>query len=370
MTGRPLDLGLAGLVQFLPGIILVPWTGRTADRVRREKIARVCFFASALCSAILLLLGATRHITPLNLYLVLTLTGVVRAFAGPASQALGPLLVQKVDFPNAVAWASSIFQGATILGPIVGGVIYAAAKSPVPVYAAAAVGFATACFLVGFVRPVIEQKPSGGRGLGDLLAGFRCVWERRLVLGAISLDLFAVLLGGAVALLPIYAKEILAVGPWGFGLLRGAPGVGAVVVAVVLAVFPLARHAGVVMLACVAGVGLATIVFGLSRSFTVSLLALLIVGATDMVSVIVRGTIVQLSTPDSMRGRVSSVNMLFIGASNEFGQFESGVAAEWLGVVPSVVAGGFGTLFIVALWTLLFPELRRIDRMTEIRDGE
>jgi MFS family permease len=369
LTGRPLDLGLAGLAQFLPGILLVPWTGRAADRVRRERIVRLCFFGAMLCNGLLLLLGATHHVTAINLYLVLLLSGIVRAFVGPASQALGPLLVQKEHFPNAVAWGSSIFQSATIIGPILGGIVYAAAKSPVPVYAAASGGFLLAWLLVGFVRPVISQKPGGGRGISDLLGGFRCVWERRVILAAMSLDLFAVLLGGAVALLPIYAKEILVVGPWGFGLLRSAPGVGAVSVAILMAFLPRLRHAGIVMLTCVAGFGTATILFGLSNSFALSLIALLLVGATDMVSVIVRGTVVQLSTPDSMRGRVSSVNMLSIGASNELGQFESGVVAQWIGAVPSVVCGGIGSICVVVLWALLFPELRRIDRLTDVHES-
>jgi MFS family permease len=369
LTGRPLDLGLAGLAQFLPGILLVPWTGRTADRVRRERILRLCFVGALLCNGLLLLLATTHHVSPANLYFVLVLSGVVRAFTGPASQALAPLLVEKQDFPNAVAWGSSVFQAATIIGPAVGGLVYAATRSPSTVYAAAAGGFFTAWLLAGFVHPQVPQQPSGGRGLSDLLAGFRFVFSCRIVLGAISLDLFAVLLGGAVALLPVYAKEILAVGPFGFGLLRSAPGVGAVTVAIVIACFPLVRHAGIVMLACVAGFGLSTIVFGISRWFPVSLVALVLVGATDMVSVIVRGTVVQLSTPDSMRGRVSSVNMLFIGASNELGQFESGVLAQWLGATASVLLGGIGAILIVALWALLFPELRRIDRMTETGDG-
>lgn len=368
LTGRPLDLGLAGLMQFLPGFLLVPWTGQTADRFRRERILRFCYMGSATCSAALLLLTASRSATALGLYLVLLASGIVRAFTGPASQALVPLLVQKHHFPNAVAWGSSIFQTATILGPTLGGIVYAATRSALSVYACAGIGFLLACLFVWRVHPVLTQAPSGGRGISDLLAGFRCVWERRIILGAVSLDLFAVLLGGAIALLPIYAKEVLMVGPWGLGLLRSAPGVGAVTTALVIAFFPLKRHAGPIMLGCVAGFGLATILFGLSRSFGFSLLALMLVGATDMVSVIVRGTIVQLSTPDAMRGRVSSVNMLFIGASNELGQFESGLLAQWLGVVGSVVFGGIGAVLVVALWLVLFPELRRVNRLTEISD--
>lgn len=370
LTGRPLDLGLAGLVQFLPGVLLVPWTGRTADRVRRERIVRVCHFGGMLCNCLLLALSTFTQVRAVDLYGVLLLSGIVRAFTGPASQALVPLLVPKAHFPNAVAWGSSFFQAATILGPTLGGTLYAVTHSPRYVYSTSAVGFLCACVLIGFVHPVIEQRPSGGRGLSELLGGFRCVWERRIILAATTLDLFAVLLGGAVALLPVYAKEILGVGPWGFGLLRSAPGVGAVLVAIVLAFHPLKRHAGPIMLACVAGFGCATIVFGLSHSFALSLFALLMVGATDMVSVIVRGTVVQLSTPDDMRGRVSSVNMLFIGASNELGQFESGVFAQWFGAVPAVVFGGVGAMVVVVIWALLFPELRRVDRMTDIQDTE
>lgn len=368
LTGRPLDLGLAGLMQFLPGFLLVPWTGQTADRVRREVILRYCFLGAATCNTLLLLLTSTRHASALGLYLVLLMSGIVRAFTGPASQALVPLLVEKTHFPNAVAWGSSIFQSATILGPALGGVIYSIARSPLPVYVSAATGFVLACALVWRVKPVVAQAPSGGRGLADLLAGFRCVWERRIIRGAVTLDLFAVLLGGAVALLPVYAREVLEVGPWGFGLLRSAPGIGAVTTAIAIVFFPLKRHAGATMLACVAGFGLSTVVFGLSRSFGLSLLALLLVGATDMVSVIVRGTIVQLSTPDAMRGRVSSVNMLFIGASNELGQFESGVLAQGLGAVTSVVLGGLGAIAVVLIWLILFPELRRVNRLTEVGD--
>jgi MFS family permease len=369
MTHRPLDLGLAGLAQFLPGLLLVPWTGRTADRFRREKIVRACQIGAFLCAIALLVGSWSGRVSPSLLYTILLFSGIVRAFMGPAGQALVPLLVEPQHFPNAVAWGSSFFQSATILGPVLGGVLYAAVHSPTVVYLAAALGFAVSAMAVHFVHPVVLQVPSGGRGLSDLLAGFRCVLERRVILGAMSLDLFAVLFGGAVALLPIYAKEVLEVGPWGLGLLRSAPGIGAVSVAVLVAFFPLSRRAGPTLLVCVAGFGAATILFGLSRSLGLSLVALFCVGATDMISVIVRSTIVQLSTPDSMRGRVSSVNMLFIGASNELGQFESGILAQWLGAVPAVILGGVGSIVVVAAWALLFPELRRIDRLTDVTPG-
>jgi MFS family permease len=227
-------------------------------------------------------------------------------------------------------------------------------------------GCALAMFAIGLVNPVQEQVPTGGRGWAELLAGFRCVFERKVILGAMVLDLFAVLLGGAVALMPIYAKEILQVGPSGLGLMRGAPGIGAVTTAIFIAFFPIARNAGKMMLYSVCAFGIATVAFGLSTNLPLALVALFFVGATDMVSVIVRGTVVQLSTPDFMRGRVSSVNMLFIGASNELGQFESGLLAEWVGAVNSVLIGGVGCVVVVAIVAVLFPELRRIDRMTEV----
>jgi hypothetical protein len=232
------------------------------------------------------------------------------------------------------------------------------------VYGTAAVALVIAFGFVAMIRIHEAQRPRKSASLDTVLAGFRYVYQNKLVLGAISLDLFAVLLGGAVALLPVYAKEILFVGPWGLGLLRAAPGVGAVMTAIAVAYWPLRKRAGITMLWCVAGFGAFTIVFGLSRNVAVSLLALVLVGATDMISVVVRSTMIQLATPDGMRGRVSAVNMIFVGASNEFGQFESGVTAHWFGTVPAVVLGGVGTLIVVAAWSALFPELRRVNELT------
>ncbi len=366
LTHRPLDLGLAGLAQFLPGLLLIAVTGPTADRIRRERIIRACLLGALVTTGLLLSYSVLGGASPWPIYGILLGSGVVRAFHGPAGQSLLPLLVERRHFPNAVAWSSSFFQGSTIIGPVLGGVLYALTDSAKVVYATAWVALFGALMAALRIRPVLEQKPSGGRALADVLAGFAYVARTRAVLGAISLDLFAVLLGGAVALLPVYAKEILMAGPWGLGLLRAAPGVGAVTTALLLAHRPLTRRAGPVMLACVAGFGMSTLAFGLSRSLPLSLLALVLLGAFDMVSVIVRGTIVQLHTPDEMRGRVSSVNMLFIGASNELGQFESGLTAQWFGAVPAVLLGGLGSLAVVSLWSILFPELRRIDRLTEI----
>jgi MFS family permease len=255
-------------------------------------------------------------------------------------------------------------MSATILGPTIGGILYGWSGGPHIVYGSAAVSFLCAFSLVLLIRFQAAPRTRRNVSLDSVLAGFRYVFENKLLLGAISLDLFAVLLGGAVALLPVYAKEILFVGPWGLGVLRAAPGLGAVITAIAVAHWPLRRKAGATMLWCVAGFGAFTVVFGLSRSLIVSLIALVLVGATDMISVVVRSTMIQLATPDEMRGRVSAVNMLFVGASNEFGQFESGVTAHWFGTVPAVVLGGIGTLVIVALWSVLFPELRRVNEVT------
>lgn len=364
ITKRPLDLGLVGLAQFLPGILLFLLAGHTADRLPRRRIITTCYIGFAICSALLLVftVHGLRSVEPI--YVILVLLGIVRAFNGPAGQAFLPMLVPEEHFPNAVAWAASIFMGATIFGPTIGGLLYAWTGGPNMVYGTAAVALVIAFGFVAMIRIGDVQYRRKNTSVDAVLAGFRYVFENKLVLGAISLDLFAVLLGGAVALLPVFAKEILFVGPWGLGLLRAAPGVGAVFTAIAVAHWPLRKRAGITMLWCVAGFGAFTIVFGLSRNVAVSLLALVLVGATDMISVVVRSTMVQLATPDEMRGRVSAVNMIFVGASNEFGQFESGITAHWFGTVPAVVLGGFGTLVVVALWSAIFPELRRVNELS------
>ena len=364
LTHRPLDLGLVGLAQFAPGILLFLVAGHAADRFPRRRILEVCYGAFAMCTLALLAATLRGLTTVWPIYAVLLANGVVRAFSGPASQAFLPLLVAEEHFPNAVAWGSSVFQSATVLGPVAGGIIYGLASSPVPVYCCAAAGYLSALGLVSIVRLPRVDRPDSSISLAVVLGGLRYIWHNKLILGSISLDLFAVLLGGAVALLPVYASEILNTGAWGLGLLRSAPGLGAVLMAIALAYYPLRRRAGLVMLWCIAGFGVFTIVFGVSRNMTLSLAALVLVGASDMVSVFVRHTLIQLTTPDAMRGRVSAVNMLFIGASNEVGQFESGVVAQWLGAVPSVVLGGVGTLLIVLLWSRLFPALRKVDELT------
>jgi len=365
ITRRPLDLGLAGLAQFLPGILLFLLAGHVADRFERRKLIVLCYSGFALCSALLLFLSLRGIRTVYPIYVVLVLLGVVRSLNGPVSRALLPQLVPEEHFPSAIAWASSVFQFATILGPSLGGVVYAAFRGPSAVYALGLVAATFAVFATPRIKTQSEQRLREPVTRETIFAGLRYIWREKVILGAISLDLFAVLLGGSVALLPIYAREILQTGPWGLGLLRSAPGVGAAVMAILLAYKPLKRRAGMTMLWCVAGFGVATILFAVSRSLVISLAALFLVGATDMVSVIVRQMLIQLGTPDEMRGRVNAVDMVFIGASNELGQFESGLTAQWFGTVPAVVLGGIGTLAVTALWAWRFPELRRADKLTD-----
>jgi MFS family permease len=365
LTHRPLDLGLVGLAQFAPGVLLFLLAGHTADRNPRQAIIRMCYAAFALCAAGLLVLTLRGLGSVWPIYAILLANGTVRAFNGPAGQAFLPQLVKAEHFPNAVTWGSSFFQSATILGPVAGGLIYGFAGTPAPVYASAAIAYTMGVLLLSSIRVNIAPRIQMDDSSGMILDGLRYIWRQKLILGCMSLDLFAVLLGGAVALLPVYASEILHIGPNGLGILRAAPGVGAVAVAILLAHFPLRRGAGASMLFCVAGFGVFTIVFGVSHNFALSLVALMLTGAFDMVSVIVRSTLVQLTTPDQMRGRVSAVNMLFIGASNEVGQFESGITAQWFGAVPAVILGGVGTIAVVLAWNWLFPSLRRVDELTK-----
>ena len=375
ITKRPLDLGLVGLAQFLPGMVLFLVSGHAADRFNRRNLLVVCEVGFACCFAQLLAITARGAVSIAAIYVVLVLLGVARSFNAPASRALFPQLVPAEHFSAAVAWGSTFWQAATILGPLAGGIIYAVfekllrpGSGPLAVYACSLAGAVVAVVLTLRVpereRPRVRPSP----GWANVFGGFRYIWREKLILGAISLDLFAVLLGGAVALLPVYAREILSAGPWGLGVLRSAPGVGAGVMAIAIAHNPLKRRTGATMLACVAGFGLATVLFGLSRSFVLSVVALVLVGATDMVSVIVRATLIQVATPDEMRGRVNAVDMIFIGASNELGQFESGVTAEWFGAVPAVILGGVGAIVVTGLWAWMFPELRKVDRLV-LPDG-
>src|SRR5579863_4761831 len=363
ITKRALDLGLVGLAQFLPGILLFLVSGHASDRFERRKVLGTCYAGYALCSGLLLLLAVRKTHAVLPIYLVLILLGVVRSFNGTASRSILPQLVPEEHFANAVAWNATTFQAATILGPSLGGILYAAFRGPSAVYAFAMMTAAGALLSMFRIKTRAQTRRREPMTAQTILAGLHFIWREKLVLGAISLDLFAVLLGGATALLPVYAREILHTGPWGLGLLRTAPGVGAAVMAVALAHRPLRGKAGPTLLWSVAGFGVCTILFGVSTSLVLSLISLIFLGAADMISVIIRATLVQLRTPDEMRGRVMAVDMVFIGTSNELGQFESGLTAQWFGTVPAVLLGGVGTLAVIALWAWRFPELRRAGEL-------
>jgi len=367
ITHRPLDLGLTGLVQFLPPVFLFLVAGHVTDHVDRRKLLTLCYVGYALSSLLLLVVTLHKSGSVAPIFAILFLVGTVRSFSMPASRALLPQLVPEEQFQNAVAWNSSIFQCATILGPALGGLLYALFRGPAAVYATALSAGVIAILTTLRIQTQSKPRPREPFNVKNVFAGFHYIWTHKLILGSISLDLFAVLLGGAVALLPVYAKEILRTGPWGLGLLRSAPGIGAAVMALLLAYQPIRKRAGATMLWCVAGFGIFTVVFGFSRSLPLSLLSLFFVGAADMVSVVVRGVLIQIETPDEMRGRVNAVDMIFIGASNELGEFESGLAAQWLGAVPAVVLGGIGTIAVTIFWVWLFPELRRADRLVRER---
>ena len=399
ITKRPIDLGYVGLAQFLPGFALFLFAGHAVDIFDRRKLLMWVYAGYAVCWALLLVIVREAPQNVRWIYVVLVLLGVVRSFSFPVSRAILPHLVPAEHFANAVAWNASTFQIATIAGPAAGGLAYAAFHGPAGVYAAAVAVAMVSIVLTFRIHPIgagnseragessfenraaqVDRNLSAGRegaratlsrnsakaqfSLQTVLAGFHFIWAKKLILGSISLDMFAVLLGGATALLPIYARTILHTGPWGLGLLRSAPGVGAALMAIVVAHWPIRRRAGIKMLLAVAGFGMFTIIFGVSRNLVLSLAALLLLGASDMVSVIVRATLVQVATPDEMRGRVNAVDMLFIGVSNQLGEFESGVTAQWFGTVPAVVLGGIGTLVVIAAWAWMFPELREADRLT------
>jgi MFS family permease len=367
LTHRALALGYVGLVQFAPVLALTLPGGNVADRFDRGRIVGVCSVALALCALALCLL-VLGHAGATPIYAVLFFVGVARAFLAPAAQAVVPGLVPPEHLANAVTWTSTTWQVSTIVGPALGGLLYGAAGGPLWVYAIAA-GLmalaAAAAFSIRRQAPLLAGRQASSGALARVAEGLRFVRRRPVILESISLDLFAVLLGGATALLPIFASDILHVGPSGLGLLRSGPAAGAALMAVGLAYRPLTRRAGPILLACVALFGVATIVFGLSRHFGLSLAALVVLGASDMVSVVVRSTVVQLRTPHEMRGRVSAVNMVFISSSNDLGELESGLTAAWLGAVPAVIVGGVGTLIVVAVYTFALGSLRTIDRLDE-----
>ncbi|CUW37759.1 putative MFS-type transporter, permase [Magnetospirillum sp. XM-1] len=356
LTGDPLQLGLVGLVQFVPALALTLPGGHLADHADRRRILLAATLLTMLAMGGLLALTASGRPSLHGIFAVMAVLGAVRAFWAPAGQSMTARLVPRHLLSRAVALNSTVWQVSVIAGPALGGLLYA--LGPAVVFATSGLllaGAASAAFLLAPMPPGERTERA------HILDGIRFVKSRPEILGSISLDLFAVLLGGATALLPIYARDILMTGPLGLGLLRSAPAVGAALSAFLLAHRPPERHAGHKLFIAVAVFGLGTVVFGLSTSFPLSLAALAVLGAADMVSVVLRQTLVQISTPDDMRGRVSAVNMVFITASNELGEFESGVAAALLGTVPAVVAGGLGCLIVAGVWAWRFPALRNFE---------
>ncbi|RWY83594.1 MFS transporter [Rhizobium leguminosarum] len=360
-TGSAIYLGLIGLVQFLPSLLLILVTGSVADRYNRRAIAALCSLVSALCTLALLVMTLMGSFTPLPVFAVLLIFGIERAFMSPAVQSLAPNLVPEQALSNAIAWNSSSWQLAAITGPVLGGLLYGV-SAPTAYTVAVIFSVLGAALLYMIPKPV--QKTTGEtKSWAMILGGFSFIRAEKVVLGAISLDLFAVLLGGATALMPIFARDILTLGPWGLGLLRAAPGLGAIVMAIFLAAYPLRHRAGIYMFIGVALFGVGTIIFGISTNTEVSIAALALMGAADMVSVYVRESLIALWTPDQLRGRVNAVNMVFVGASNELGEFRAGTMAALFGAVPAVVIGGIGTLVVAAIWASSFPKLRGIDTL-------
>lgn len=366
MTRDPFALGLVGLAQFGPMFALTLYAGDVADRYERRLILTLSFVVEAICAALFMIVTVIGTTSVGPYYAILVLFGCARAFSAPASQSFLPQIVPTEILPRVLSLSSSVMQVAVIAGPALGGAALLLGTG-----FAFTVSFILFALVASTVFAIKMEKRVHAVQSGSLWVrvteGIAYVRKRRDLFGAISLDLFAVLLGGATALLPFFAQEILHVGPFGYGVLKAAPAIGAAVMAILLTSRPLGRYAGKKMFSCVAIFGLATIVFGLSENFYLSLAALITLGAADMVSVNVRHSLTQLATPDHMRGRVSAVSMLFIGASNELGEFESGITAAWWGTVPAVLVGGVGTLAIVGLWAYWFPELRKVDRLSDLK---
>ncbi len=374
ITHRAIDLGYTGLALFLPGLLFLLPAGHVADRFDRRRVILTCYSLQMLCTGSLVWLARNDTQNILAIYAVLFFIGTGRAFSGPASSALIPHLVPETHFVNAVTWGGAIFQLANITGPALGGLLFTFPLAHFVPHArlegAGIVYVFTLGTLVWYLVLVSTLHVRPGRmehrdfSLQVVLAGFRYVWRAQMLLGSFSLDLFVVLLGGATALMPIFAHDILHQGPRGLGMLRAAPAVGAVAMSLIMARFPLRRRAGRWLFICVSIFGAFTVIFGFSRSLWLSMVALAIAGAADTISVIIRGSLLQLATPPAMRGRVSAVNSLFVGASNELGEFESGLTAQWWGAVRATVIGGIGSLAVAGLWTVVFPDLRKTDELT------
>lgn len=367
LTGDPMTLGWAGLSSFIPIALLTLPAGDLADRIDRRWILGAAHLIQALAALLLLFLVFHRTAATGPFYAALILSGSTRALAGPAHKSLAPLLVPRGQFAQSVAWAASAQQVATIAGPALGGAIYLAG-APVTFACCAALALLATLAMLAIRTRVVAAKEGGTTGLQRAMIGLRFVLAQPILFGAISLDLFAVLVGGVNALLPMFARDILHVGPGGLGLMRSMVAVGAIGTSLVLAQLPEPRqpHAGKALFGGVALFGVAVIIFSFSRNYLLTLAALFLLGAGDSMSVFVRATVVQLATPQEMRGRVSAIHVLFVGCTNELGEFRAGMMAAWLGVVPAALAGGIGTLLIVALWTRLFPTLRRVNRLSEV----
>jgi MFS family permease len=359
LTRSTFALGMVGLVQFLPMLFLMLVVGHVADHFKRKTIISICQAAESVTLALLAISSYLHHLHPAGIYCAIAAIGSARAFENPSTQALVPGLVEDAKVPQAIAWFSSATQTASIVGPALGGVLYVfGAQVP---YGSCALLYGMAAVLSSTVQS--KRQPAGKEltSANSIFSGIHYIRERRNILGAISLDLFAVLLGGATALLPAFARDILHTGPWGLGLLRLAPAVGALLMAIFLAHHPIRTRAGKRMFAAVIIFGLTTIAFALSRNIWLSMGFLCLLGAADVTSVVVRASLVQLETPDGMRGRVSAVNSLFIGTSNQLGQFESGVTAAWFGLIPATIMGGVGSILVALIWMGLFPGLRRLE---------
>jgi MFS family permease len=363
LTGSALDLGLVGLAQFAPMILLTLVVGQVADRLDRRLIVVACEVVKAAAAGALGLATIGGWQSRTSILALVALLGTAQTFENPAMTALVPEVVPRSRIAPAMAWVISAGQTAQIVGPALGGFLYAA--GPAVVYAVAGALALMAGLLVAAVRVERTRRPREPITLGSVFSGVAFIQSRRVLLGAISLDLFAVLLGGATALLPVFARDILRVGPLGLGLLRSAPAVGALAISIFLARYPLERRLGPHLFASVLVFGATTVVFGLSTDFVLSLAALTVLGAADVVSMVIRVSLAQIRTPDAMRGRVSAVHSLFTGTSNQLGAFESGVVAAFAGTVPSVIIGGVGTMLVALLWMVLFPELRRLGRFEE-----
>jgi MFS family permease len=358
LTHDAFSLGLVGLAQFLPMVLLTLVVGQVADRFNRRVIVFICQIIEA-CMAALFLYGSIAGWLSQNIILLMAaIIGACRAFEGPTFTSLLPQLVPKEHLQQAISWNTSVGQMSSILGPSLGGLLYSAGAASV--YSTATLTLLTAAALTYFIRVQPMVRRSEPLSLQSLFSGMVFVYRNRMILGTISLDLFAVLLGGATALLPIFAQDILHTGPWGLGLMRTAPAIGALIMSIVLVYYPLKRNVGYILFGALGVFGLATMMFAVSSSLFVSLAALFLIGASDVISVVIRSSLVQLQTPDEMRGRVNAVNSLFIGTSNQLGEFESGMLAGFVGAVPAAFIGGVGTLAVAGLWMLLFPGLRKM----------